>query len=269
MEKTVSRIIRVMTLNIWNSQGPYDKRMPLIIEGLQEIQPDIIGLQEVLDKSDTNPNQAELIAKELEYQYVYQGATRHTPGLEGVAIVSKYPILESDSIVLPHATEELTRVLLRARIETPVTKLDFYTTHLNWKLDEGYIREEQVLAIQHYVKKYNDGLPVIMSGDFNAKPESAEIRFLTGNQSLKGESAYYQDAWYMTHRHEDGYSWSYKNAYTRPWLEPDRRIDYIFVSQPTRESKGIILDCHLVLNRPDLSGVFPSDHFGMLAEIKY
>ena len=172
-------------------------------------------------------------------------------------------------MTLAYATQELTRVTLRSKIDTPYTPVNFYTTHLSWQLDEGYKRKAQVLDTHHFIKKHNDGLPVVLVGDFNATPDSSEIRFLTGKQSLKEESAYYQDCWAMTHPHEDGYTWSSKNKYTRSWLEPDRRIDYVFASQPTREGKGLVLDCRLVLTNPDAEGDFPSDHFGVLAEIKY
>ncbi len=268
-QKNSSPILRVMTLNIWNTQGPYEKRLPLIIQGLQELSPDIVGLQEVVDKSDKGPNQAEYIASQLGYQYTFQGCTQHKHGLEGIAILSRYPILKKDAMQLPFPSLEETRYVIHALIETPFTQLNFYNTHLCWKLDEGYKREAQVVGIHKFIKKQTEGFPVIVTGDFNARPDSAEIMFFTGRHAMNGESAYYQDTWERIHDKEEGYSWSAKNTFTREWLEPNRRIDYVFTSQPTREGKGLTLDSRLVLNRPDSEGTFPTDHFGVFAEIRY
>ena len=38
-------------------------------------------------------------------------------------------------------------------------------------------------------------MPVILCGDFNAEPDSDEIRFLCSLTPLDGRTAYYQDAW--------------------------------------------------------------------------
>jgi len=37
--------------------------------------------------------------------------------------------------------------------------------------------------------------PTIIAGDFNATPDAASIRYLTGRQSLGGRSVHYHDAW--------------------------------------------------------------------------
>src|SRR2546421_181310 len=39
---------RVPTFNIWIRQGPWDRRLPLIRDGLAALAADVIGLQEVL-----------------------------------------------------------------------------------------------------------------------------------------------------------------------------------------------------------------------------
>ncbi|MCH7488933.1 MAG: hypothetical protein IIB23_04820, partial [Chloroflexi bacterium] len=39
--------IRVATLNLFNKEGRWDERQPLVVEQMTELQPDVIGLQEV------------------------------------------------------------------------------------------------------------------------------------------------------------------------------------------------------------------------------
>ena len=46
---TTPRTIRVLTLNIWNRLGPWDDRLAVIRDVLRELQPDLVGLQEVID----------------------------------------------------------------------------------------------------------------------------------------------------------------------------------------------------------------------------
>ena len=45
--------LRVVTLNIWNRQGPWRERLPLIRDGLAALAPDVVGLQEVLGAQRT------------------------------------------------------------------------------------------------------------------------------------------------------------------------------------------------------------------------
>lgn len=268
-QRGTSRIIKVATFNQWINLKNYPQRYPLIVQVLKNLFPDIIGLQEVLDRTDKSPNQAELIASEFHYIYKFFGITKDIAGLEGLSILSRYPILESDALQLSCSTPEETRGVLYALIGAPMTKLRVYCTHLSWKPDENYKRESQVLDIHHFVKKHDSRLPVIILGDFNDTPDSKTIRFLTAKQSLQGELAYYQDAWNTIHPRENGFTWSKKNCFARAMNRPDRRIDYIFVSPPDKDGKGHIRDCRIIMNRPDALGIFPSDHFGILAEICY
>ena len=118
------------------------------------------------------------------------------------------------------------------------------------------------------IEHRNDGdLPPIMVGHFNTEPHSAEIRFLTGLQTLNGVSFYLRDAWQHAGGGADGTTWSTRNPYGRHHLEPDLRIDYIFVGPPKPNGVGDIEDCKVVCDEPS-DGVWPSDHFGVVAEIR-
>jgi endonuclease/exonuclease/phosphatase family metal-dependent hydrolase len=112
-------------------------------------------------------------------------------------------------------------------------------------------------------------LPQVVMGDFNARPESDEIRWLKGLCNLDGRRVHYQDAWDRIHPGERGWTWAAANPYTAPlrFLEPDRRIDYIFVTTMRKDGRGTIHDCRLVFDEPE-DGVFASDHFGLCAEVQ-
>jgi hypothetical protein len=41
--------LAVLTLNVWNREGPWPDRLPLIKSWIDRLQPDLIGLQEVVN----------------------------------------------------------------------------------------------------------------------------------------------------------------------------------------------------------------------------
>lgn len=50
-------------------------------------------------------------------------------------------------------------------------------------------------------------------------------------------------------------------------LEPNRRIDYVFVGYPTAPGLGLIERCEVVFDYA-VDGAWPSDHFGVYAELR-
>ena len=54
---------------------------------------------------------------------------------------------------------------------------------------------------------------------------------------------------------------------TRSPLEPYRRIDYLFLRASATALKPIT--CQVVCSEPDESGMYPSDHYGVLATLAH
>jgi len=261
--------LRCLTLNLWGAEAPLAERMDLVARGLQTLAPDVVALQEVRETPGQLPNQAETLARAGGYQHVFAPATPIGGGQEGLALLSKAPIAEHAAVELPHAEPQERRILLSARLQTAAGDVWVHTTHLNYRLHHGRERQDQVLAIDAAVKARQNDLPQIVMGDFNARPESDEIRWLKGLCTLEGRRVHYQDAWDRLHPGEWGWTWASANPYTAPlrFLEPDRRIDYIFVTTMRKDGRGTIHDCRIVFDRPE-GGVFASDHFGLLAEVQ-
>jgi len=119
------------------------------------------------------------------------------------------------------------------------------------------------------------GAPPIVAGDFDATPDSASIRFLTGRQSLGGMSVHLRDAWAEAGNGRPGYTWTYRNGSAREVItrhfqdrRHERRIDYIFLGSPHDSARpACVRDTRVVLDRPRAS-VWPSDHFAVYAEIE-
>ena len=95
-------------------------------------------------------------------------------GYYGIGILSKYPMSKTESILLPFTKNgKEQRALLVAHIELSSDKIIvFASTHLDYTNTE-----ERQLQVQ----KINDTLlsksiPVLVCGDFNARPASTEIQ---------------------------------------------------------------------------------------------
>lgn len=272
----VSRL-RVVTFNLWGEQGPFQKRFPLCIEGLRELSPCVVALQEVREIPGTLCNTALQIAEALGMSHVFGPATEWGGGVEGLAILSRFPIVKHFITELPHARSEERRILLWAELKTPWGIVLCGTTHLHYRMTDGIAREDQVEAVDRLLKTHAQTLSpqallTVLAGDFNACPESDEMRFLRGLHSLSGRRTYYQDAFLCAQDTPPlpGYTWSRRNPYTAKlrFLQQDRRLDYLFVSPPSRDGRGLIHECRVVLDRPDSDGTLPSDHFGLLAEVQ-
>ena len=63
-------------------------------------------------------------------------------------------------------------------------------------------------------------------------------------------------------------TWSNDNPYAALDLEPSRRIDYVFAGWPKQGGRGHVVSARVVGAEP-VDGVMPSDHYGVLAELRY
>lgn len=264
--------LKILTLNLWNDQGPYEQRRVRVRDWIERLQPDVIGFQEVL-KGDTLDTASDQLPDG--YHVEFAGAIPFwlDPSVEfGNAVASRWPIADREVLILPEHGGE-TRVALSATIEAPFGKLCVTSTHLNWKLHHGMIRERQVVALCEMVLKRRprNGFPPIIVGDFNAEPDSTEIRYVSGFHALDGNSVQFYDAWSIAGDGGPGYTWSNRNDYASIALEPERRIDYIFVGYPIRLGEqyglGHVETCRVVCDHQE-DGVWPSDHFGVYAELR-
>lgn len=262
--------LRCLTLNLWGAEPPLRERMALVLQGLRDYAPDVVALQEVREISGQLPNQAEALASAVGFHHVFATATPLRDGNEGLAILSRHPIVEHEVLELPHAEPNERRILLSARIDNGAGGVWINTTHLNYRLTHGLEREDQVRAIEGRLCGRTTDAPQMLMGDFNARPDADEIRFLRGLTTLGGRRPYFQDAWQRLHPDEVGWTWACANPYTAKlaFLEPDRRIDYIFVTPQRGDGRGTIHDCRIVFDKPSPDSVLASDHFGLLADVQ-
>jgi endonuclease/exonuclease/phosphatase family metal-dependent hydrolase len=128
--------------------------------------------------------------------------------------------------------------------------------HLNTHFDHigEQARQESARLIRLRLGSIAGRLPVIVTGDLNADPQSAPYRIFT-RDTIASASAPLRDALAASRDGHYGPTSTW-NAFQA--IEPGRRIDYVLVSTPIPVlSHGILPD--------SWDGRFPSDHLPVLA----
>ncbi|MFC6996792.1 endonuclease/exonuclease/phosphatase family protein [Rufibacter roseus] len=176
--------LRVLCYNIHYANPPSKEKtfidLDAIAKVINEANPDVVALQEV----DVNTGRSGKIneAKELAARtgmkaYYFGKAIDHDGGDYGVAILSKYDMFDTRTYPLPddRSTNPEPRVLATARIKTPSGfEFIFASTHLEVRREEN-----RLMQMEEIGKIVNaSSLPVVIAGDFNARPESETIKRL-------------------------------------------------------------------------------------------
>jgi endonuclease/exonuclease/phosphatase family metal-dependent hydrolase len=272
------KTLKVATLNIWNRFGPWEERLEAIRAGVGALAPDLLGLQEVVrlapDDGD-GLDQAAAIASGFGYHIAY--ARARDERWFGNAALSRWPFTRTHAYELPRMGSEERRTLLFAEVASPYGAIPFFVTHLNWKFEEGHVREAQIREIVLRIETLTGragsvgdakGFPAVLVGDLNAEPDSDEVRYLRGLTSLGGgRRVYFQDAFAFAGDGLPGVTYARRNPFAAPLREPDRRIDYVLVHGRDERHIGEPIEARVCFDQP-VAGTFPSDHFGVVATLR-
>jgi endonuclease/exonuclease/phosphatase family metal-dependent hydrolase len=261
--------MRVLSWNLWWRYGPWERRREAIAATLAEIGPDVCGLQEVWGAS--GENQAAELAERLGMHWRWTAASRERDGLTlGNAILSRWPIAAQTQAELPAGgPAEEGRIAVHARIDTPGGELPMFTTHLTYGLGRSQVRVAQVRALAAFVAGHaaDHAYPPVVTGDLNAEPGSDELRLLGGLVTDPAAPGLVLiDAWRYADPGDPGFTWDRRNGYQASTVLPDSRIDYILVG-PHRHGRGRVQSVKLGGTAP-VDGVWPSDHFAVVAELE-
>ena len=278
--------LRILTLNIGSLLEPgWDRRRHEIVAWLDHLDPDIVCFQEVW-RSATEPCSLDWILERQpvgRWHHVFGGFWPcwwyQDPTLEfGSAVLSRWPIDAHHLVPLPTDPDpaenwdswRFEMEILHAR----TAGIDVFSTHLTPPPAQAYWRVRQVIALDAIVRELSDRsatMPPIICGDFNAEPLSDEIRFLSALHVVDGRSVFYQDAWQAAGRTDAGYTHDWRNnPNAEPFNVHPKRLDYIFVGDPfIREGgAGLVLHADLAAHQA-LTGIHASDHFGVIADIRW
>ena len=107
-----------------------------------------------------------------------------------------------------------------------------------WWFDQSQPRQQAVRELLTRVQQAQDTrAPLVACGDFNADPDSDEIRMLTGRTTAPAAGLSFYDAWEVGPP-TPGHTWSNNNPWATQLLWPNRRIDYIFSAAPRPGGAG-------------------------------
>ncbi|MPY89445.1 MAG: metal-dependent hydrolase [Luteitalea sp.] len=221
-----------------------------IAETIDSFDADVVGLQEV-DRfwaRSALDDQPALLGAALNMQTCFGANLDHGPDSHsamphqfGTAILSAYPIVDCRNTLLPRPIGEQ-RGLLEALIDVEGTLVRVFTTHLDTRLES---RSEQIPALIELIGMPPE--PVILLGDFNARPEAAEMAPLFDH---------FDDVWLLAGA---GPGFTFRAAVL---IEPDRRIDYIFSSRND-------VDVESAFVKIDDETRIASDHYPVQTRVRF
>lgn len=234
------RKLRVMTYNLrFGELADMDR----LAREIKAAEPDFVAIQEV----DVNTNR-DLARHNNGLNYVSELAQRTgmfghyartlnfgRKGYYGIGILSRHPAVRVEKLELPALAAGEPRAMLEGVFEIDgKKKIVFASTHLDVKSDKT-----RALQAEYIVKRLAEaGLPAIIGGDFNAKPEEEAITVLrTAMDDLSGA------------------------APTFPATGAKSKIDYLF-GMP----KGMVVleKCTV----PESSSAPASDHLPVVSEVE-
>ncbi|UBU09724.1 endonuclease/exonuclease/phosphatase family protein [Nonomuraea gerenzanensis] len=247
--------VRVLTWNVWGEEGPYAERAGRIEKVVRDVAPDVVALQE-------------WAGQRLGYEHAAV-ISEKAP----VAVLSRWPVVRQEDRLLPGGPppEKKGGVLpgraLFCELDGPRGPLQVFSVMIGaYRLGDSQARQEQVRALAAFVQEVSSRRhPTLVCGDFNAPPDSDEMRMLTGRAATPVPGLVFYDAWEVAGDGGPGHTWSNANPWARPGLYPDRRFDYVLSAWPRAGGAGHPVRCEVVGDGPEPG----SDHYAVLAELRY
>ena len=264
----VQTTLRVVSWNVWGRYGDWEQRDAAVERVLAGVDPDVVCLVEAWSfGGETQPRR---LARQLGHEHdLFVGAWQQDDWTSGLGLVSRWPISAHEHRVLEAPEGNNAGAALFAAIDGPRGLVQVFVVTLDYPLDASATRQGQVRQLAEFIghaarRRY----PVVVCGDFNAAPDSDEMRMLTGRSQTATPGLVFYDAWEMAGDGGPGYTWSNRNPLAALGLYPDRRFDYVLSAWPRLGGAGHPTRCELLgvvpADRPQLS-----DHYGVLAELRY
>lgn len=259
--------VRAVTFNIRYGTAPdgvhrWESRRDLLLQTLRTLDPDVLGLQEVL------AFQADVLREALpEYGFVGVGRDDGREGGEFAPILyrkrrftpvaSGYFWLSPDSRTPGSVGWDaaLTRMVTWVRLqfrENPLVSCTVLNTHLDHR--GSVARAESAKLLRRTIEALG-GTPVVLLGDFNCTPGSPPYDTLTLPWGNGGELL---DTFSLAQDSAGGSGTFHGFRGTRD----GGRIDWILVNRRWR-----VLHCEI--DHSQQEGRYPSDHFPVAATLEY
>jgi endonuclease/exonuclease/phosphatase family metal-dependent hydrolase len=261
--------VRVMTFNIRYDEpkdgvNSWTNRKTKVADVIRFHKADVVGVQEALI------GQLQDLEKLLpDFAWCGVGRTDGKNSGEFSAILyrkSRFNLVETKTFWLSETPDKigskgwdanLPRIVTWAKFTDKQTKRTFY--HFNTHFDHiGKVaRTESSKLLLGKTREIAGKFPFVVTGDFNAEESTDVYKILTGKMENGGYKLI--DARYISRNGHFGGTSTFSGFKE---LEPDRKIDYVFVKEGTEVSEhGVLSD--------SWNGLWASDHLPILAEIVF
>jgi endonuclease/exonuclease/phosphatase family metal-dependent hydrolase len=243
--------LHVATLNILNLADRWPERLPLILADMAALQPDLLGLQEVVYVMQ----QDRVIGAAGEGHY---DAIRGWAGRPeyGNSLLVHRPLAATD---VERLDLGLNRAAHRAVVALPAgPRVLVGVTHLHHLVPGEAERDDQARRLLEWL----DAAPAvdgqILVGDFNAEPAEPTYARMIG--------AGFRSAYAEANGTDPAVTWP--SGLQAPAMDTDGDpgcLDYIWVRGAVR-----VASARLVFDRPDPEDptLYPSDHLGLSAHLE-
>jgi endonuclease/exonuclease/phosphatase family metal-dependent hydrolase len=243
--------LHVATFNILNLADRWPERLPLILADMAALQPDVLGLQEVVFVMQ----QDRVIGAAGEGRYAAIRGWAGRPEY-GNSLLVREPLVGRD---FERVDLGLQRAAHRIRVDLPGgSTVTIVATHLHHIPADAAERDRQAAAVVDWFDGGPETDGLVVMGDFNADPtEPAYARMV---------AAGFRSASVEANGSEPAVTWP--SGLQAPAMDTDgdaRCIDFIWVRGAIRVSEAC-----LVFDRPDPNDptLYPSDHLGVAARLE-
>jgi len=244
---------RVATLNLEQDHKRWDARRALVVEQLGAVKPDVLALNEVCMPLRT-AHWIRDAARErfgLEYNLVQQTRVNGLSAVEGEALLTRFPIVETGN--LDYRTRDI--VALVARVAVGAAAVDVYVTHQVGSVFDDSLRLYQAQQLLAWIDSRAGAAARVVCGDFNATLDmpSAALMATRFRPTQTAPTAFTPLA-------------GARGEVSHPgWPRMDRCIDYIWISDALT-----VVESRVCFDQPSPADptLWPSDHAGVWADLE-
>ncbi|WP_394752150.1 endonuclease/exonuclease/phosphatase family protein [Crenothrix sp.] len=255
--------LTVMILNLHCYQEDnQDAKFSQIAKAIDDLAVDVVCFQEAAEfwnngAGDWHSNAAKIINDRLAKPYYIYADWSHKgfdQYREGIAILSRYPLLETDARYVSQSHDIYSihsRKVAMAQVQVPyIGLINIYSAHLSW-WEDGFAPQFESLrdwAAENHTKEV---LATLLCGDFNITPDSKGYRLVMDFND-------YDDQFLVANSPDIAHKVVQVNdPYWQNQPMDDYRIDYIFMHKTSQLS---VTSSKVLFTDTDYGKV--SDHCG-------
>ena len=237
--------LHVATLNIRNIADRWSERLPLLLTDMAALQPDLLGLQEVVYELQQDRIIGAAGAGHYETHRAWAGRPEY-----GNSLLVRRPL---EAAALDRLDLGYNRSALAAVVALPGASVRMVVTHLHHEVPDEAIRDDQARELVAWVDAAAPTDAQIVVGDFNAEPEEPTY--------ARMQAAGFRSAFAEATGSDPSVTWP--SGIQAPGMDTDGEpgcLDYVWLRGAARATSA-----RLAWDRPAVGDatLYPSDHLGL------